>query len=281
MGEYYFERTRRQFVANRRIDHGYSHNIHFHNGYEIYILNKGDTVFNFEYVSFQMTHGSMIVIPPNLPHSSVCNSDALYDRIVISMREEFVRSLCTENTDLLDCFAVQKDCMKYTTTLDDDQLAKIMKLQQLLDDNVQNDLFGNDVLYRAHAAELLVCVNRAMKYNHAMVKNTMPEIIFKIISYVIRHYKEGVSMTDLSNELHMSSAYISRLFKSHMGISLREYIVQKKVTNACSLLMMGENVTDACYSSGFRDYANFIRTFKNITGITPGEYAKKSFDATI
>ncbi|MFD2879573.1 hypothetical protein ACFTAO_32220 [Paenibacillus rhizoplanae] len=33
-------------------------------------------------------------------------------------------------------------------------------------------------------------------------------------------------------------------------------------------------MSDTCYLSGFNDYANFIRTFKNITGIPPGKYGK-------
>ncbi len=276
MEKYYFEHTRRDFISNRRIDDGYSHMFHFHDGYEINVLNKGELTFHFENFSFKMKHGSMVVIPPNVAHSSVCEKDGMYDRIVISMREEFIRGLCTENTDLLECFKKQDDFSKYTTTLSEEQLSEIIRLQQKLDDLSQNELFGNDVLYRANVTELMVMVNRAMKYNDFIASNIMPELIHRILSYIVRCDIEEFSLDNLAQELHMSGAHLSRSFKKYMGISIRQYIVQRKVSEACSMLQAGENVTNACYNSGFNDYANFIRTFKKTTSMTPGEYAKKN-----
>lgn len=276
MEEYYFEPTRRVFMSNRRVDNGYSHNFHFHDGYEIYILNKGTLTFRFETFSFKMKHGSLVVIPANVPHSSICTGGELYDRIVISMREEYIKSLCTESTDLMECFRKQTDCSLYTATLSEEQLTEFIKLQQKLDDLSQNNLFGNDVLYKAHIMELMVLVNRVIKYNDMTADNIMPEMIHRVLSYIVRCPMEEFSLEQLSEELHMSGTYLSRKFKEYMGISIRQYIVQKKVTGACSLLQSGENVTNACYNSGFNDYANFMRTFKKVTGMTPGEYAKKN-----
>lgn len=276
MSEYYFERTNRMFISNRRIDNGYSHPLHFHDGCEIYLLNKGDATFNFENFSFKMSHGSMVVIPPYVPHSSVCDSSVVYDRMVISMKQEYVKKLCTPNTDLTECFKRQSDCSKYAIVLDDEQLSEIMRLQHKLDGIKKDDMFGSDVLHDAYAAEFLVLVNRAMKYNSFTGDNAMPEIVHKILSWMIKNRKEVFSMENLANDLHMSGSYLSRKFKEYMGIPIRQYIVQKRVEEACYLLRMGENVTNACYSAGFNDYANFIRTFKNVIGMTPGEYAKKS-----
>lgn len=276
MEEYYFEHTRRDFISNRRIDSGYSHTFHFHDGYEIYILNKGVHTFRFENFSFEMKHGSLVVIPANIPHSSICDKNCMYDRIVISMREEYIKSLCTDSTDLLECFKQQEDFSKYTATLSEEHLAEVIRLQQKLDDLHQNKLFGNDVLYKAHIMELLVLINRTIKYNEFAAPNIMPEIIHRILSYIVRCNTDEFSLENLSEKLHMSGTYLSRKFKEYMGISIRQYMVQKKVANACGLLQSGENVTNACYNSGFNDYANFIRTFKNVTGMTPGEYAKKN-----
>ncbi|MBQ3028199.1 MAG: AraC family transcriptional regulator, partial [Lachnospiraceae bacterium] len=41
---------------------------------------------------------------------------------------------------------------------------------------------------------------------------------------------------------------------------------------AKALLQEGASVTEACYRSGFNDYANFIRSFKKVTGVSPGKY---------
>ncbi|MDT0122849.1 helix-turn-helix domain-containing protein [Paenibacillus sp. RRE4] len=35
------------------------------------------------------------------------------------------------------------------------------------------------------------------------------------------------------------------------------------------------SITDACYRSGFGDYANFIRSFTKIVGTSPGKFQRK------
>ena len=72
----------------------------------------------------------------------------------------------------------------------------------------------------------------------------------------------------------MSPNYMSAQFKRHTGFTIRDYFLNLKVSKACELLRNGADVKEACYRSGFRDYANFIRSFKKLTGSTPGKYAR-------
>ena len=44
---------------------------------------------------------------------------------------------------------------------------------------------------------------------------------------------------------------------------------------AQALLARGESVSAAGEAAGFSDYANFIRSFKKQTGMSPGQYRKK------
>ena len=84
----------------------------------------------------------------------------------------------------------------------------------------------------------------------------------------------SISLSEIGKALNFNQNYISRLFKQNTGISLKQYILEKKITYAQSLLSQGYSVTDTCYKSGFVDYSNFIRTFKQYTGETPGAFKK-------
>jgi AraC-like DNA-binding protein len=48
----------------------------------------------------------------------------------------------------------------------------------------------------------------------------------------------------------------------------------KRIALAKQYLIEGYNVSESCELSGFNDYSNFIRTFKNITGYSPTNYLK-------
>ena len=54
-----------------------------------------------------------------------------------------------------------------------------------------------------------------------------------------------------------------------------EYIIHSRVLRARQLLQEGVSVQQAGELSGFSDNSHFIRTFGNLTGISPGRYTKE------
>ncbi|WP_081743881.1 helix-turn-helix domain-containing protein [Eisenbergiella tayi] len=65
---------------------------------------------------------------------------------------------------------------------------------------------------------------------------------------------------------------------SRQAIPFITIFFSKKTAAAKQLLAEGKTVTETCYLSGFNDYNNFIRTFKKITGTSPGQYQKSFFN---
>ncbi|WP_159413111.1 helix-turn-helix transcriptional regulator [Ruminiclostridium josui] len=59
-------------------------------------------------------------------------------------------------------------------------------------------------------------------------------------------------------------------------MTLREYILDRRIEEAKRLLSNGENVSEACCKSGFSNYSNFIRSFTKLVGISPGKYMRLS-----
>ncbi|MNC57806.1 Multiple antibiotic resistance protein MarA [compost metagenome] len=96
------------------------------------------------------------------------------------------------------------------------------------------------------------------------------------MTYIDNHLHLALSLEGIAEELSVDKYYLSHLFKQQTGGTLYRYVLLKKITLAKQLLTAGNSVSDTCYLSGFNDYANFIRTFKNFTGHTPGQYGKKS-----
>ncbi|MNI52906.1 HTH-type transcriptional activator Btr [compost metagenome] len=104
----------------------------------------------------------------------------------------------------------------------------------------------------------------------------MPELVRKTMDYIEAHLGQNITLEQLAGIFHLNSTYISRQFKKHTGLTLRSYILDRRVSLAKSYLSEGLSITEACYQSGFSDYANFIRSFTRIAGISPGRFAKKN-----
>ncbi len=55
-------------------------------------------------------------------------------------------------------------------------------------------------------------------------------------------------------------------------VTLREYILQQKMEMAKLMLREGTLVSEIAKKVGYLDSSNFIRAFKNVTGVTPTQY---------
>jgi len=96
-------------------------------------------------------------------------------------------------------------------------------------------------------------------------------IVMRAIVFLNRRFREHVSRWRLSEELNASEDYLSRIFKTQMGITLWEYLNRLRIAYAVELLSGGsDTVAEIASRAGFQDQAYFCRVFKRIQGTTPG-----------
>lgn len=101
------------------------------------------------------------------------------------------------------------------------------------------------------------------------------EHLRKAIDYIHRNYKENVSLSDLAKYTYLSSSYISRSFKKHLGVTFTEYLVQVRLFHAVSMLGGNATITEIAYETGFSNASSLIEAFKQYKGMTPGQYRRE------
>jgi len=81
------------------------------------------------------------------------------------------------------------------------------------------------------------------------------------------------SLSKLAERVHVHPVYLARAFKKKKGITLGEYQLRKKLTNAVSMLL-NSSATISCisFANGFYDDAHFIRSFKAFYNISPHQF---------
>ncbi len=258
----------------------YAANCHYHDAYELFLFLNGKASMYYDDEYHPIAHGDLYIIPPEIPHGAACYDAKVYDRLVVNVREELLKELSTGQTDL-SAFLQENTGGKIRVV---NLNAKAQKrLIQMVEEMPQQEKaekeFGSDIELNARAALLLVELNRlVLEYHEQTGKKTRPKLVESIIDYVAEHLTEPISLEMLSNQFFISSKYISSVFHKNMGMTLREYIISKRVENAKKLLSEGKNVSEACELSGFGDYSNFIRTFTMIAGISPGKYARQQMN---
>ena len=97
--------------------------------------------------------------------------------------------------------------------------------------------------------------------------------IVKTLDYISDHLHSRIMLEDAADHLHLSAAYLSRLFKSEVGMTFIDYVNQKKIESAANLLRFSEYSTlEISNLLAFSSQSYFIKIFKKYMGTTPGGY---------
>lgn len=86
---------------------------------------------------------------------------------------------------------------------------------------------------------------------------------------------KDLSLDAISGMLRMRSDELSKDFKLYYGTNFSEYVRSMKTAKAKLLLAKGYRVNEVSEELGYSSVQYFIKVFKNETGYTPLNYAKK------
>lgn len=85
------------------------------------------------------------------------------------------------------------------------------------------------------------------------------------------------NLQELADKLGISPQYLSRIFKEKYGMNFIDYITNKKLQHAKSLLINTEkSIKEISVITGYTDPNYFSRVFKKFMNVTPNKYRKKS-----
>ncbi len=105
---------------------------------------------------------------------------------------------------------------------------------------------------------------------------TVPPVIRPSVDYLLDHYTESPSITELAAQSHISEVYFRRVFKSVFSMSPAAYMTQLRLKKATEYLEYGEmSVREIAEAVGYAGAAYFSKEFKEKYGISPLCYRKE------
>ena len=94
--------------------------------------------------------------------------------------------------------------------------------------------------------------------------------------YIKEHLDEELSVKQLANLAFVSSDHLTRLFKKKFGMTVTDYILDRRMKLAAELLKKPDlSITMVSNSGGFGSYSYFTEQFKRYSGLTPRDYQRR------
>ena len=98
-------------------------------------------------------------------------------------------------------------------------------------------------------------------------------VVGQVVSYVHSHYDGDVNLRLLSDKMHVSSSYLSRIFLQKTGMNFVDFLTEVRIEKAKQLLQdFNLSITDITGRVGFTNAKYFGKVFKRACGVTPSLY---------
>lgn len=95
----------------------------------------------------------------------------------------------------------------------------------------------------------------------------------RVMEFIEVHIEENFTVADMAAVACMSPAHFARSFRARIGQSPHQFVSRKRLELAEQKLLDPHlPMSEIALSTGFSSQSNFSRAFRNVTGMSPGDY---------
>lgn len=89
------------------------------------------------------------------------------------------------------------------------------------------------------------------------------------LEYMNTNLSERITVAGVAETVALSESRFEHLFRHHVGIPFRRYLLWARVREALKLMADDSPLTEVAQAAGFFDSAHFSRTFRRMIGVAP------------
>ncbi len=148
----------------------------------------------------------------------------------------------------------------------------------------------NEVIYSEHSncdmdTYMLGCFYILMSYHRKQYLDTCSVnsgsriYAVRTAEYIDTHYGENIRIENIAAQMHISRKYLCQVFREYTGMSPKEYLLQRRIDEACTLLTSTDMaVPEIAKQVGYNDYTQLSQLFRRKKGMSPLKYRKNMRD---
>lgn len=241
---------------------------------EVTYAISGKAIINSDDDSREMQSGDIHFIKKGVKHSIVADENENFRYICIGINlDKNCKEISDFNIIKIDKFFYVRDDGSIKS------LAELLVNEFYIRDN------NSDMMINSYLSQIFISLSRLYNikikerrkkdYNY----NTTDHTFYDILKFIDREYINLKTVKQVSQKLSYNEDYISHLFKEKMGITIKEYLIRKKISEAMELLTTTNlKMEEIAEYLNFSSAHTFYQAFKRTTKIGPMEYKKRIAD---
>lgn len=249
-------------------------NLHSHSFFEfLYCCSSCGAEYLVGTERYRLQKGDIILVPPGLSHRPLLPEQMPepYKRIVLWVSVEFMKGLARSFPEATVPERMYNILLRTAGTrweMLGDLFYNSLQAAQAGGAEGQMLLVGNTITLLAQ----LRCsfLNRSVQPMRA----EKPELLNGLLAYIEENLSQTLTLAEMAHHFYVSESTISQTFRKKLGVSFYQYVTQRRLIAAKTLIEQGLLLEDVAGRTGFRDYSGFYRTFKKEYGVSPRQYRK-------
>jgi AraC-like DNA-binding protein len=238
--------------------------------HEFVLITEGSGIIAIEGKEHKAKAGAFFHFYPTLVHAlKSCNENPMS---FLAVHFSFANIHYENNNWKLED---EEPLMPFPPVLEIKNYIKLKKIMIEINKHWQNKDIGYELMCNGLFLQLLNGILQDYRLNNYNYSSHVK--VEEIISYIYSNLDKKLSIKTLADVVKLSPDYMSKIFKQITGYSLVRYINKCRVDVAKKMLLEdGMKVKEVAGMLSFKDEFYFSRVFKNIEGVSPMEFLKKS-----
>ena len=151
-----------------------------------------------------------------------------------------------------------------------------------------HELYESPEIYRLYKIAILsiegmcrwiyACTEHIMRRGEEEERTHTARTVRIVKDYIRGNLKNEVRLSQIAELTHLNPDYTTRIFKRETGITIREYLLRKRMERAKYMLQTtAASVSEVSMEAGYDNFSYFVRMFKERYGMTPKQF-RRSLD---
>ena len=246
---------------------------HLHHDLQLEVILDGSFRFSIQGKrSVTINRGEVFIVPPGSVHRWKCLESALMIGISLAPVPQADES-----------GKVMEECIQSEKVRPVGMVALTDALMREFNSTVNNDKVFFQPRLRSWAHLIITQILREVKtikpersFDSTVDVNASrsQRVVSKIIRFIDANIGGDLSMPRFEQAVGLSSRQIHRIFVEVTGMSCHNYVVNRRLEVARSLLQADSNLSikEVAFATGFASAAHFSSSFRKLFGVKPSDY---------
>lgn len=218
--------------------------------------------------SSRMVPGDINFTPADMPRTLRWQQEA--ELLLISVEPELIARVAYES--------VYADRIEFAERLGGAD-AQVQYIAMALKAELESGNLAGRLYGEALASALAVHVLRRYSTHERIIQDLAGGLprqkLQKALEYINDNLDQDLSLARIAATVETSPYHFARKFKQTTGFALHQYVIDRKVKRAESLLARTDlPIVEVCFRVGFASVSHFTSLFGERTGLTPRAYRK-------